>query len=129
MDLRISSMQGLAHRLLHHHLTMPVPLGMVAVHLILSAMNEYHQWRSLMDVGHPAPLLGPEKSASYAINQTRIANFFGAPEAPNNKPPSKTNLLLKHVGSFGSANFKSSEAFIQNDGNPARRLTIGYLAI
>jgi hypothetical protein len=129
MDLRISSMQGLAHRLLSPHLTMPVPLGMVTVALILSAMNEYHQWRSLMDVGHRAPLLGPAKSASYAINQTRIANLFGAHEAPNNKPPSKTNLLLNHAGSFGSANFKSYETFIQNDGNPAHRLTIGYLAI
>lgn len=125
MDLRISSMQGLAHRLLRHHLTLPVAMGMVSVLFILSAMKEYHQWRSLMDVGHAAPVFVPEKPASYAINQTRIANLFGAPEATNNKPLRKTNLRLQLVGSFVSADFKSSAAFIQTDGKPARRVTIG----
>lgn len=125
MDLRISCMQDKARRLLRQPLAMPVAVGAVSLLILIGSARQYHQWQALMVKQDATSTPATASPAPQVINQARIATLFGAPAAPSDSPPQRTDLPLTLLGSFVNARPESSAALIQTDGKPARRVIVG----
>lgn len=98
-------------------------LASVGLLMVVGLWADANQWRE--SLRSQASVTTEETPVRQPANLDGIARLFPPPAKQSATTPSRTQLPIRLLGSFVSADPSRSSAMIQLEGKPARRLGIG----